>query len=347
MPAIDPRQYQEENTDMSELRSRRVVPPLRQRRFAHRRRMAGFTIGLALAALGATGTAGAATTPVRPTAASGTLAALSTSSIEVQNPTTGQVTVSWSPTTTFSQTVTVPASTVAVGDCVTATGPAPSSKTKTKSKTVSIKATTISISHPSASGTCSGFGGGGAALGGAFGGGAGFGGAGFRGAGGAAGSGGSGSFRPPTGSFPRGAGAAGRGAGAFAGIAFGKVTSISGSVLVVVGTRPQITPVAKGKTSGTKASNTSKPKLVTTTSKVTYATSTTFSETMPASSAALAVGQCVTALGPASDTGAITATTISVRPAPATGCVSFAGGAGFGGRFGGAGGAGGRGGTAA
>ena len=345
MPAIDPRQYQEENTDMSELRSRRVAQALRPRRSAQRRRLAGFTLGLAVAALAATGTAGAATAPVRPTAASGTLASLSGTSIEVQNPTSGQVTVSWSPTTTFSQTVTVPASTVAVGDCVTATGAAPSTKTKTKSKTASIKATTISISHPSASGACSGFGGGGAAFGGA---GAGAGGAGFRGAGGAAGSGGSGSFRPPTGTFPKGAGAAGRGAGAFGGIAFGKVTSISGSVLVVVGTRPQVTPAAKGKTSGKKTSKTPpKPKLVTTTSKVTYATSTTFSETMPATSAALAVGQCVTALGPASDTGAITATTISVRPAPATGCVSFTGGAGFGGRFGGGGGAGGRGGTPA
>jgi hypothetical protein len=327
---------------MSELRRPRVARPLRQRRSGPRR-MAVFTLGLALAALVATGIAGAATAP--PTAASGTLASLSGTSIEVQNPTSGQVTVSWSPTTTFSQTVTVPASTVAVGDCVTATGPAPSSKSKTKSKTTSIKATTISISHPSASGTCSGFGGGGAAFG--VGGGVAFGGAGFRGAGGAAGARGSGSFRPPTGTFPKGAGPAGRGAaGAFAGIAFGKVTSISGSVLVVVGTRPQITPTSKEKTSGKKTSKTSKPKLVTTTSKVTFAAATTFSETMPATSAALAVGQCVTALGPASDTGAITATTIAVRPAPATGCVSFAGGAGFAGRFGGAGGAG-RGGTAA
>jgi hypothetical protein len=331
MPAIDPRQYQEENIDMSELR-RRVAQPLRQRRptSARPRRMAGFTLGLALAALGATGTAGAATTPVRPTAASGTLAALSGTSIEVQNPTSGQVTVSWSPTTTFSQTVTVPASTLAVGDCVTATGPAPTSKSKTKSKTGTIKATTISISHPSASGACSGFGGTG--LGGAgVGGGTGFGGTGTGGAGGA------GTFRPPSGTFPKGGSAARRTAGAFGGVAFGKVTSISGNVLVVVGTTPKFTAPAKGKTAGktkSKTATTAKPKLVTTTSKVTYATSTTFSQTMPASAAALVVGQCVTALGPAGDTGAIVATTITVRPAPATGCVSFAGGAGFAGGFG-------------
>jgi hypothetical protein len=285
--------------------------------------MAGFTLGLALSALAATGTAGAATAPVRPTAASGTLAALSDTSIEVQNPTSGQVTVSWSSTTTFSQTVTVPASTLAVGDCVTATGSAPSSKSKSKSKTGSIKATTISISHPSSSGACSGFGG------------TGLGGAGFGG-GGTAGAGGSGTFRPPSGTFPKGGSAAGRAAGAFGGIAFGKVTSISGNVLVVVGTTPKFTAPAKGKTAGktkSKTATTAKPKLVTTTSKVTYATSTTFSQTMPASAAALVVGQCVTALGPAGDTGAIVATTITVRPAPATGCVSFTGAGGFGGGF--------------
>jgi hypothetical protein len=61
----------------------------------------------------------------------------------------------------------------------------------------------------------------------------------------------------------------------------------------------------------------------------------------------LVVGQCVTALGPASDTGAIAATTISVRPAPPTGCVSFVGGAGFGGRFGRGGAAGGTSGSGA
>jgi hypothetical protein len=308
------------------------MPQRTSRQGAHRAvrprgQVTGLVVGLGLAVVMATGVAGAATAPTPPTAASGTLAALSGTSIEVQNPTSGQVTVNWSPTTTFSQTGTVPASTVAVGDCVTATGAAPASKTATsktaKTKTGSITATTISISHPSASGTCSGFGGFGGA---GFGGGTGA----FRGAGGA---GGSSTFRPPTGTFPKGGAFAGRGAAALANIAFGKVTSISGDVLVVVGSRPTFTPAAKGKTA--KTTKSAKPKLVTTTSKVTFASSTTFSETMSATSAALAVGQCVTALGPAGDTGAITATTITVRPAPATGCVPFTGGGAFGGRFGG------------
>jgi hypothetical protein len=325
VPALDLRQRSEENTDMSQRTSRQGAP--RQHGVPRRGgQVAGLIVGLALAVVVATGVAGAATAPTPPTAASGTLAALSGTSIEVQNPTSGQVTVNWSPTTTFSQTVTVPSSTVAVGDCVTATGAAPTTKTSAKTKTGSIKATTVSISQPSSSGTCSGFGGA------AFGGGAG----GFRPTGGA---GGSSTFRPPTGTFPKGGTFAGRGVGALANVAFGKVTSISGDVLVVVGTRPTFTSSTKGKTSKTtkpaKPAKPAKPKLTKTTSKVTFATSTTFSETMSATSAALAVGQCVTALGPAGTTGAITATTISVRPAPSTGCVSFTGGGGFGGRFGG------------
>jgi len=289
-----------------------------------------FSAALTLGLLGSANVA-AATAPT-PTAASGTLASLSGTSIEVQNPSSGQVTVTWTPTTTFRQTVTVPVSTLAVGDCVTALGVAPTSKSKktTKSSTTSITATTVSISQPNSTGTCSDFGAAGGAFvigGGGFAGAGGFAGRGFRGTGG---SGASGSFRPPSGTLPKGA--TGRGAGAFGNVAFGKVTSLSGNVVTVVGTRPKFTAPPKGKasTKGKTKITPAKPKLVTTTSKVSYNASTTFNETMPASSGALAVGQCVTALGPASDTGAITAITISVRPAGANGCFTFTGGAGFG-----------------
>ena len=129
---------------MSGPKNRTGRPPLPSRN--HRAAWVG--VALSIGVLLAGGAAEAATTP--PTAASGTLAALSGTSLEVQNPTSGQVTVNWSPTTTFSQTVTVPASTLAVGDCVTATGAAPKStgKSTAKSKTTSVTATTISISHP-------------------------------------------------------------------------------------------------------------------------------------------------------------------------------------------------------
>ena len=70
--------------------------------------------------------------------------------MEVQNQQSGQVTVSWTASTRFSQTVTVPAA-VAVGDCVTATG---------SSSSGAIVATAVTISQPSSTGSCTlGFGG--------------------------------------------------------------------------------------------------------------------------------------------------------------------------------------------
>ncbi len=114
--------------------------------------------------------------------------------MEVQS-TTAQTAVTWTPTTTFSETATETVSAIAVGDCLTVTG-TPSKKSKT-----TIAARSITISKASTTGTCtSGFGGAaGAAAGG-------FGGAGGRfGAGGrpGAGAGGSGSGEtPPGGSFP-------------------------------------------------------------------------------------------------------------------------------------------------
>jgi hypothetical protein len=291
--------------------------------------------GIVLAVVAATATGAGAAPATPPSVASGTLAALNGSSIEVQNPTSGQVTVSWTPSTTFSQVQTVSSSTLAVGDCVSATGAAP--KTKTKSKTAAFTATTVSISHPGTNGTCSAVGGFGGAAAGGLGGGGGFAGRGFAGRGGSSGSG-SGSFKPPSGTFP-GGGTARRAAGAFGGVAFGKVTSVSGSVITVAGERFAPT-TTKGTKSSSKTSKKTPPKPVKTTSKVTFTSSTAFTQTVTASSSALAVGLCVTALGPAGDTGAITASTISLRPAPSSGCVSFSGAAGFG-RFGRGGGAGG------
>jgi hypothetical protein len=67
---------------------------------------------------------------------------------------------------------------------------------------------------------------------------------------------------------------------------------------------------------------------------VTTSTSTTYSQTSGTSSSSLATGKCVTARGPASQTGAITATAISIRTPGPNGCT-----AGFG-RFGGGSGGG-------
>ena len=83
-----------------------------------------------LAATAVASSAGAAATPNAPIGATGSVAASAHSSMEVQNASSGQTTVNWTPTTQFSKTVTESVSSLATGDCVTATGTA-SKKSKT------------------------------------------------------------------------------------------------------------------------------------------------------------------------------------------------------------------------
>jgi len=277
------------------------------------------------------GTAGAAaaankkTTPTtsvppRPafSSASGTVAALSTGSMEVQSPSAGQVTVSWTPTTTFSQTVSVPAGQLLVGDCVTVTS-------STAAKSGPIKATTVSL-RTNTNGSCTG-------------GGFGFGGAGTgtrpggsTGPGGFAGPGFPRGTFPGGGTFPRNGAAANRFRPAAGRFATGQVVSMSGSTFVVKG----FTLVPPKTTKGSK-SKTSAPTRKTVETKVSFGSSTQFTTTEQASPSNLSVGLCATALGPADQTGAITATTISLRTAGASGCTTTFGGFGAFGR--GAGGA--------
>src|SRR5664280_2644758 len=66
--------------------------------------------------------ASGSTTPRQFPGTSGTIAAINGTSLEVQNPTTGQVTVNYTSTTTFRQTVTASASAVTVGSCISAFG---------------------------------------------------------------------------------------------------------------------------------------------------------------------------------------------------------------------------------
>jgi hypothetical protein len=254
------------------------------------------------------------TTPPRPTGsfASGMVAGLSGSTMEVQS-TTGQTTVTVSPTTSFTQIEHESASDIGTGDCVRATG--------SGSTTKGIKATTVSITKATASGCASGFPG---AAGGAsgFGGGA----SGFGG--------GSGRFRGPAGtggtgtrpSFPTN----GHRPGNFA-TASGSVTAVKGDTVTV-----------KARVLKTSASTKTKkkPQFVTKSVKVTIASSATVTTTATATSAQLANGTCVSAIGPASTTGAIAATSITISQ-PVNGTCSAGFGGGFGGRFGGGGGAGG------
>ncbi len=252
-----------------------------------RRSVLATTVGLSLAAsLAVAGVAGAATTPSGGAFpfTSGAVAALTGSTMEVQSPQSGQVTVSWTPSTTFTQTATVAASSVAAGDCVTVNG---------SSSKGTITAKTVSISQPT-SGTCTTGGGGG----------------GFRGGfGGGTPPGGASGARPGgrAGGFPgngRGFGRSGN-----TGFASGKVTSVTSGNLVISGVSSASIP------KNSKPSNNSskkRPAIKTTTFKVAITGSTTYTEDQAAAASNLAVGDCVTAGGSASSTGAVSATTVRI-----------------------------------
>ncbi|MDA8379617.1 MAG: DUF5666 domain-containing protein [Actinomycetota bacterium] len=266
--------------------------------------------------------ASASTLPARPTVpgASGTVAAINGSSMEVQNPRSGQVTVAWTASTNFTQTLIVQGTAITVGACVSATGTPASSG----SNGVSVAATSVIISPSGAGGSCTrtGRAKSGSAAGG-VGGPAVFGG-GFARRGGHASNRGTGSSR----AFPRtGASGAPR---SFA-FAAGTVTAVSAGGFTVDGVlrrstfrRPRGSPKAPGSTT---------PPPVTRSITVTTSSSTTYQQVSTTGASSLGVGKCVVARGSADQTGAITATAISIRSAGANGC--FAGFRGFSGQAGG------------
>jgi hypothetical protein len=252
----------------------------------------GGTVMLAVATVAAlSSAAGAASTPQSPGgSASGGVASITGASMEVQSASAGQTTVNTTSSTTFSQTLAVTQSAVAVGECVTVTGtPAKSSKT-------TVTARSVSISQPSTSGTCT------SGAGGALGRG------GFSGRGAPNGGGFPGGGSRPPGGFPGRGGANGRGSfpGGTLAFANGKVTAVTGSSVSMSGTlRSGFGQGAKN----TKKASTPKTQTLT----VTMSKSTTLSETQSTSFSALAVGDCVNAFGPTGSTGAVTAATVSIR----------------------------------
>jgi len=256
---------------------------------------------------------GAATTPTNaPGLASGSVAALQASSMEVQNPSTGQTTVNWTTSTQFSKTVTESVSSLAAGDCVTVTG-TPSKTTKT-----TIAARSITVLGPSSTGSCSvGAESRGTSTGGAF---AGPGGFNFR-------RGGTSGTRP---SFAGGAARRFAGLSAIA-IASGKVTGVSGSTVSVSGVDISPGSFARTKSRSSNSSKTSKPVAPKTENlKITTSGSTTLSSTQSAAATDLAVGDCVSAFGPAATNGAVTATTVRITSTGGASCTSgFGGGGGF------------------
>jgi len=250
-------------------------------------------------------TSGAATRP-----AFGTVAAITGTSMEVQNQQTGQVTVGWTASTTFTQDATVAASSVATGDCVMVVG------TSSKGK---ITAQTVSVSPRPSSGRCTAGGPQKAAGPGTNGGGTG---SPVRISGGSSQQ--SQQFAgPPGGQATHGSGAPG--------IANGQVLSVSGNRLVLSGfssTAMEKAAGRNGKATGRRDTKTvigqgdpGKAQVV----SVVLSPTTTYTETQPAAAIDLAVGDCVVANGPAAANGAVTAKAVQITATGGKSCTTGSG----------------------
>lgn len=253
--------------------------------------------------------AGVSTRPTTPSAF-GTVATITATSMEVQNPQTGQVTVGWTSSTVFTQTQAATSAAVVSGSCITVTGTPPAAS----GSTGPITATSITIYQPGAAGSCAPGAAGGAA------GGAGFPAGRFQGAG-----------RATAGGFPGGQAASrrssgGHGPGRFA-FVVGKVVTASGAGISVQGS------LRAGRRPGGRRASTPQPSTLL---KVITSSATVYQQIVPATSSDLAVGKCVLARGPASDTGSIAAVVVSISSAGPGGCVAspghrrFPGGGSFG-----------------
>jgi hypothetical protein len=224
--------------------------------------------------------------PARFPGASGKVAAISGSTLQVQSVQSGQVAVTYTDGTTFTKTVSAAAGAITVGSCVVVRGDAAASAASGPVTAVSVQVS------PAVDGAC--------AVGGMAGG------------------------RPmgPGGTPPSGRPGGGQGAGPGGGQGAdgggqlagrptaGKVTAVHGSTITVAA-------VAFAGPGGGSAGGTASPSATPSTSPVTVTTtaSTTYTKTVSGSASDLAVGQCVTALGKADDTGALTASSIASQPA--------------------------------
>jgi hypothetical protein len=230
-----------------------------------------------------------------PPGAFGVLAEITGNSLEVQNQTTGQVTVTFTAGTAFSQSRSVPLSVLKVGDCVTAVAvraqtssspsAAPSSPT---GPLTNFTASSVQIAAP-VNGSCdlTGFGAGRSRPSGSR------------------------TAQPSNSSFPRPSGSRGNFGGGFGGfgLATGTVTQLSGDTMLV-------RTAARGQQASALDT-------------ITLTDATTFTEDAKVSSTALRIGECVTATGSTNSTGAVAATRIALSTAGPNGCSS---GFGFGGR---------------
>jgi hypothetical protein len=246
------------------------------------------------------GTRAPAGAPVAFPGVSGTAAAVSGSSMEVQNPTDGQVTVTFTKATAITDVVAATSHDVTVGSCVTVTGQAPASGSSAPASgpARSVTAATVTVSTP-VNGDCGAAGG-------------------FGGPGGIARP--RGTFPPNPGSGPTlrpGGGRGGFGVGAFGG-ANGKVSSLSASGFVLQGRRP-VAPADPG-ASGSPSAGAQVSITVTTTATTKYL------KVVTAGPAALKVGECITAIGQANSIGAVAARAIRISQPGPNGCATRFGG---------------------
>lgn len=226
--------------------------------------------------------------------ATGLLAQIDGTTLQVQS-TGAQTAVTYSAATSFTNTVVAKPSDVVVGVCIQTRSarPAPSAEGAAPTAAPSLGngpviAVSVEISTP-VNGSCSGPGG--------------LSEAGTRPPGAAPDA-----TRPTGTSTPGQTKSRGAGGNRFGVLgAFGKVTAVDGASITIESLRPQV-----GSATTT----------IPTTQTVDTSTATTYTVTQAAEAKALAVGLCVTALGTASDTGSITATSISIRPAQNGSCSS-------------------------
>lgn len=281
---------------------------------------------LALAACGSgvsgsTGAPAAGSTPARTATTEGTgggqngqqrqpgvrglVAAVSGSTMQVQTR-SDQTAVSWTDSTTFATFASAALSDVTVGSCVTVTQPAASGGQEAASATA-VTAATVQV-RPAANGTCTG------GFGGVFGG----------------GFGGAPTGRPtdrPTGTGVPGAAAGSRGGGAVGGL----VTAVDGGTITIHETARRTAGGAASSASSTGSSTATAAPTATSadpgsTVTVTTTSTTTYVLEKTAAAADVAVGECATASGKTDDTGAVTATAITLRPATNGSCTGARGG---------------------
>jgi Domain of unknown function (DUF5666) len=253
-----------------------------------------------------TGTAGGGAGGQRQPGVNGLIAAVTGSTMQVQTR-TDQTAVTWNDSTTFTTSKSATLADVTVGACVTVLEPAASGSATSgagSAPATSVTAASVDV-RPAVNGQCAGFGGAG-------------------GPGGGVGAGATPPTRAPSDTATTGPGGGRGGADGVRRVVGGQVTAVSADTFTVQETmRPRGTDTATATATPTTATVT-----------VTTNASTTYTAQRAATAADVAVGECASAQGKADDTGAVTATAISLRPATNGSCA-----AGFGGRGGGRGGA--------